>query len=115
MPTFLKDLNNVQLKVLWQKAGVELSEAKGLVFIGYSFPASDFEFRYLLSSFVRKNATIEVVLHESDEQQFPVNHKSKISHLPEFRYRSFFGNREISFNYEGVQKYIEGLLNKKIV
>ena len=53
MPTFLKDLSNFQLKLVWQNAGVEIMEAERLVFIGYSLPHADFEFRQLLSRMVR--------------------------------------------------------------
>src|SRR5207245_420307 len=63
MPTFLKDLTNFQLKVIWQNAAVELMEADKIVFIGYSLPQADFEFRQLLSRAVRKDAEVEVILY----------------------------------------------------
>lgn len=43
MPTFIKDLSNPQYKIIWQNAGVEISEADKLVFIGYSLPSADFD------------------------------------------------------------------------
>jgi len=52
LPTFLKDLSNIQIRLIWQNAGIELSEASKVVFIGYSLPAADFEIRQLLSRFL---------------------------------------------------------------
>jgi hypothetical protein len=52
MPTFLKNLLNPQYKLIWQNAGIELAEAEELIFIGYSLPQADFEFRQLLSRMV---------------------------------------------------------------
>ena len=60
MPTFLKDLSNFQVKLIWQNAGVEIMEARRLVFVGYSLPQADFEFRQLISRMVHKHAKIEV-------------------------------------------------------
>lgn len=102
MPTFLKDLNNVQIKLVWQNAGVELSEATKIVFMGYSFPSADFELRQLLSRFVRHNAHIEVVLRDRPA--------TDDFNSPEYRYKSFFGKRNICFKYDGVENYINELL-----
>ena len=33
MPTYIKDLSNPQYKIIWQNAGIEISEAEKLVFI----------------------------------------------------------------------------------
>lgn len=102
MPTFLKDLNNVQIKLIWQNAGVELSEANRIIFMGYSFPAADFEMRQLLSRTVRHDAKIDIVLLNQKEQSD--------RNSPEYRYLSFFGKRDIKFRYDGVEKYIDVIL-----
>ncbi len=94
MPTYMKDLSNVQFKMIWQKANIELSEAKKIIFIGYSFPMADFEIRQLLSRNVPHDTEIEVVLKGNNKEI-------------ERRYRSFFGRRNINFNIEGAEKYIE--------
>jgi hypothetical protein len=112
MPTYLKDIGDPQFKLLWHKAGIELAEATCIVFLGYSFPHADYEFRYLLSSFVRKNALIQVVLHKTD-QPTALPGTNREHHLPEYRYRAFFGNRKIIFNYDGVQAYVAGLPKQK--
>lgn len=107
MPTFLKDLNNFQIKLVWQNAGIELMEARKVVFIGYSLPHADFEFRQVLSRMVHKEAAIEVVLYEghSDEQRSRFQQETA-------RYRQFFGGRHISFDGGGVVQFIEGLQRK---
>lgn len=111
MPTFLKDLNIVQLKLSWQIAAIELQEASKILFIGYSFPMTDFEFRQLLARSVRTDAEIDVVLHSNDEpERFGGIHKAN-KFLPEQRYKSFFGKRNINFFYEGVENYIDANYN----
>lgn len=69
MPTFLKDLSNFQIKLVWQNAAVELMEADRLVFIGYSLPHADFEFRQLLSRMVRRDARIDVILYHDGKAE----------------------------------------------
>lgn len=102
MPTFLKDLNNFQIKLIWQNAGVELSEADKIVFIGYSLPQADFELRQLLSRMVKNQVDIDVVLSKYDE---PV--KDFEWAYAERRYKSFFGNRTPKFYYNGVEEYLK--------
>lgn len=106
MPTFLKDLNNVQLKLIWQNAGIEISEASKIVFMGYSFPMADFELRQLLARNVRHNAKIDVVLRTQDKPLIG-NYSTSAEH----RFKSFFGKRDINMIYDGVEKYIEKLKN----
>lgn len=106
MPTFLKNLNNVQNKLIWQNAGIELSEASKVVFLGYSLPQADFEFKQLLSRMIRKDAKIEAVLVAKDN---PKNYDHK-DHLrfqtAGFRFENFFSGRSIDILYDGVDNYI---------
>lgn len=99
MPTFIKDLSNPQYKLIWQNAGVELSEAEKIIFIGYSLPSADFEMRQLLSRMVRDNALITVVDFGEERSEIIKNMK--------MRYKTFFGNRNIDFYLGGAKKYIE--------
>jgi hypothetical protein len=105
MPTLLKDLNNFQLKLIWQNAGIELSEASKIFFMGYSFPMADFELRQLLARNVRHHSTIEVVLSLADKPT-----ESNYFTSAENRYRTFFGKREVHIHYQGVKKYIDTLV-----
>tara|TARA_R110002072_G_scaffold156434_3_gene306899 strand:- start:104 stop:1195 length:1092 start_codon:yes stop_codon:yes gene_type:complete len=100
MPTFIKDLSNPQYKIIWQNAGIEISEASKLVFIGYSLPSADFEMRQLLSRMMRKNVEVEVIDFCSNPEQ-----ESSIKK----HWKSFLGDRKITFNFSGAEKYMECL------
>lgn len=104
MPTFLKNLSNPQYKLIWQNAGIELSEANKIVFIGYSLPQADFEMRQLLSRMIRKDVEIEVVDYSKN--------KSKHQKETKKRYETFFGNstRKLNFHWKGAKYYIENNL-----
>jgi NAD-dependent SIR2 family protein deacetylase len=103
MPTFLKDLSNPQYKIIWQNAGIELSEAKKIVFIGYSLPQADFEMRQLLSRMVDIETEIEVV--DFKDRRNPNIYDDLIR-----SYKQFFG-REVKDHKEGASKYISQLVN----
>jgi NAD-dependent SIR2 family protein deacetylase len=107
MPTFLKDLNNLQIKLSWMNAANELSEANKVVFLGYSLSEADFEFKQLLSRMIKKEAVIDSVLIQDDN---PDNYepKSKLK-TAGYRYESFFSGRELNMYYDGVNKYVESL------
>lgn len=97
MPTFLKDLSNFQLKLIWQNAGIELSEARKIVFIGYSLPQADFELRQLLSRMIPKDAIIEVVSQNEKNVNTEISHRISLSNSETIRrYQTFFGKRKIS-------------------
>jgi NAD-dependent SIR2 family protein deacetylase len=100
MPTYIKDLSNPQYKIIWQNAGIEISEAEKLVFIGYSLPSADFEMRQLLSRMTRKNAEIVVV----DKQK-----KSADQGRIKAQWETFFGSRDVKLHFEGATRYIESL------
>jgi NAD-dependent SIR2 family protein deacetylase len=119
-PTFLKDLNTLNIKNIWHNALIDLSEAKHVVFIGYSFPDADFEMRYLLKKAIQPGTRIEVILHNYDNPNFfnsmlensnigPVNMGRILSklNLPEIRYTAFFGSEYVNFNYCGFKYFIE--------
>ncbi len=103
MPTFLKNLSNPQYKLIWQNAGVELSEASKVVFIGYSLPQADYEMRQLISRMVRSDAEVGVVDFSSD----PTIDKNYVDLIS--RYKIFFGKRLKFESHDGAEKYIETL------
>jgi hypothetical protein len=110
MPTFLKDLNNFQIKLIWQNAGVELSEADKVVFIGYSLPQADFELRQLLSRMIRKEAKIRVVLSANDKPNKGYEWCSA-----GYRYETFFNKDQLEVTYEGVENFVKKeLMPKKL-
>ncbi|MCL2410115.1 MAG: hypothetical protein FWC97_00590 [Treponema sp.] len=120
-PTFIKDLNILQLKNIWHNALIDISEASKIIIIGYSFPEADFEMRYLLKKAINQKTEIEVILHSSDN---PLEYRKtlvskKLSNdeiekiinkldLPEKRYHSFFNKDKISISYFGIEGYIKG-------
>jgi hypothetical protein len=104
MPTFLKDLSNFQIKLIWQNAGVELMEAQRLVFIGYSLPHADFEFRQLLSRMVHKKAKVDVVLYDDGTPEGTRRYEDECK-----RYRQFFSGRTLSFESRGVIEFVRKL------
>lgn len=102
MPTYLKNLTNPQYKLIWQNAGVELSEAKKIVFIGYSLPQADYEMRQLLSRMIRPNAQIEVVGYSEN----PITDTEFLALTS--RYKNFFGDRlKLPIYHEGAKQYID--------
>lgn len=108
MPTFLKDLRNFQIKLVWQNAAVELMEATEVVFIGYSLPHADFEFRQLLSRMVQKTASIHVVLKNGKKASERRNFGDA-----KWRYEQFFSGHKLTFDGKGVKSYIERLTSKQ--
>jgi hypothetical protein len=101
MPTFLKDLSNFQVKLIWQNAGVELMEARKIVFIGYSLPHADFEFRQLLTRTIHKDATIEIVLWEGTEAWQRAQYALECD-----RYTKFFARHRPEITGNGVISYV---------
>lgn len=104
MPTFLKDLSNFQIKLVWQNAAVELMEADRIVFIGYSLPHADFEFRQLLSRMIRKDAQIDVNLYHDGSAEAIRQYDEECK-----RYLQFFGARKVTLNPDGVISFVNKL------
>ncbi|WP_208589480.1 SIR2 family protein, partial [Gracilibacillus suaedae] len=116
-PTLLKNLDNVTFKNIWKNALVELSEAERVVFIGYSLPQADFEFRYMLKKAIRPTTSIDVVLYHNDDPnkiKDLLKEEEDISkfttNISETRFKSFFGKDDINFFYEGIIDYVENHL-----
>lgn len=115
LPTFRKDFSGFHFQHIWNQAGIELSEAARLVFIGYSFPLADFDFRSLITRHVG-SLKIDVVLHDENRPSFknapaltPAQRKEKRDANTEDgnRYLDFFGDKIGHIYYEGVQYWVE--------
>jgi hypothetical protein len=62
-PTMIKRLDMVHLKMIWYNALVEISQARRVVFVGYSAPPADYEVRYMLAkAFASGNRGREVLV-----------------------------------------------------
>ncbi len=103
MPTFLKDFRNFQIRLVWQNAAVELSEAEKVVFIGYSLPHADFDLRTLLARSIPTGAKIDLV-QPKETKDWTVEHCIR----EQGRYKGFLGSRVIQ-PYSGIEEYIENL------
>ena len=110
MPTYIKDLSNPQYKIIWQNAGIEISEAQKIVFIGYSLPSADFEMRQLLSRMTRKNAQIEVI--DFIEKTKDITKRSEDIKKRKEHWKKFFGSRELIFQFDGAKEYVNQLITR---
>ncbi|MCF8002203.1 MAG: hypothetical protein K9K76_10150 [Halanaerobiales bacterium] len=117
-PTFLKDFENIHYKNIWHNAYLDLCEADKIIFIGYSLPAADFELRYILKRAIKPEAEIVVILHENDKPDKYLNlvndgddvDRSLLRYrldLPCYRYKAFFHNHKIDFQYNGIRGYFD--------
>lgn len=114
LPTFIKDLSNIQIQLIWQNAGIELSEASKVIFIGYSLPQADFEIRQLLSRCIPNHTEIEVVLYPFNKD-IPKSQEQKENEM--LPWKTFFGKRiknDDSFIFKTVPEYVESLKNQNI-
>jgi len=106
-PTFMKDLNNTHLRMTWHNALMDLQQARRIIFVGYSLPLADFEFRYILtkaiagSNMPMKNKKIRAILYPPDNL---INLKTNIGKRSKWerdslekRYSDFFSH--LSYDY----------------
>ena len=98
LPTFQKDMNERHIQQIWNQAALDLSEAAKVVFIGYSFPFADFDFRALITKHLPARTAVEAVLYTSDETNGIGD-----------RYTDYFGPHRCSVRYDGVEAYVESL------
>ena len=89
---------------IWGEAERMLAESDKWIFIGYSLPTSDYEFKHLLKlcevklSHMKKNRlSMDVVLLEDDAGAL--------------RYRKFFGDRVKFVCNKGIENYLEKCLS----
>ena len=112
-PTMIKSINNQLYSNLWREASFELSKADQIIFIGYSLPHADFEFRYLLKRNIKSNAKIDIVLVKNDDPgKIRTKNKSIKNLLPYKRYEELFSQNKLEFFYEGFGKYFEDINGK---
>lgn len=103
-PTMMKAFTSQVYSNLWGTASRELQKSSHLVFVGYSLPIADFDFRYMLQKSVPSSTTIDVVLTPSSNPSLEKNRGVR-DQLPERRYRDAFPKNEIHFYYDGFGTY----------
>ncbi len=106
-PTMIKSISSQLYNNLWREASIELSKASKIIFVGYSLPTADFEFRYLLKRNINPTAKIDVVLSENDPKGIAKKGKHIKNLLPYKRYEELFSQNEVKFFYKGFGKYFE--------
>jgi len=116
-PTFMKDFQANHIKNIWHNAFIDLQEATKIIFIGYSFPLADFEFKIMLSQAIRRENierdNIRVIDYSKTNPEGSRERSSKAYTELKERYSSFFG-RNVRFYNEGVVKYIYDEMDKDL-
>lgn len=93
-PTWNKTDNQL-VRNVWRNAARELSEARYIVFIGYSFPETDLYFRYLLALGLAGEARIRRIMVLNPDPKAPDQLRSMLSPNLQGRvqvYRDTFAN-----------------------
>lgn len=104
-PTMVKQFTKHMYINIWQNAQYLLENANQIIFVGYSMPLADFEFRFMLTKYISPHAKISVVLHESDKKEPGEKHE-----VPEDRYRCAFPKNDIDFYYNGFTDFFDSKL-----
>ena len=87
-PTYFKNMSNVYLSLVWNKAEHAFREADLIIFCGYSFPEADMHIKYMLKRVqtTRDNKPLKFIVIN--------NHTNKLSSAlekEEMRYKRFLG------------------------
>lgn len=99
-PTYLKDMSNLYLNIVWKKAEEALSQSEIIIFCGYSFPDADFHVKYMLKrAQLSSKANLKKVLVFNGDNK-------KTNSLEEQRYRRFFGNC-LEYTQKSFQSFVE--------
>jgi len=96
--SYKKSFINPAYSYIWYKAEKALSEAKKWIFIGYSLPSADYEFKHLL-----KVAQLNMK-HKRMKKNIDVIFKSNDG--TKIRYNNFFGNIDIHYYSNGIDEYL---------
>lgn len=99
-PTMVKMFSKQLYNNIWQNAEYMLKDAQEIIFVGYSMPLADFEFRYMLTKYISPSAKIKVVLHKLDKKN-----PDERREVPEDRYKCAFPKNDMEFFYDGFTSY----------
>ncbi len=105
-PTFLKELSTSHFSNIWNNVSRDLSEAKRIVFIGYSFQQADFEIRQLLARRLPDNCEVINVGNSPELIEGDAGYKDS----PQSRYKNFFGDRPYRYFGCGARDFINNHL-----
>lgn len=102
-PTYFKDMSNVYLCNVWNKAEEALRESDLLIFCGYSFPEADMHIKYMLKRVQtsRNDNPLKIMVFN--------NHKEKLESIlkkEEKRYKRFLGD-DVIFTKNSFQDFAD--------
>jgi hypothetical protein len=96
-----KSLEHKAFQEIWEKAECLIEQAKRLVFIGYSFPATDYRAEYLFRRHYARGCAVEVIdLREEPWQKLELKK----------RYDGIFGKGNVKYDWRDAATAIEGKL-----
>lgn len=87
-PTFIKDMSNVYLGIVNNKAEISLRNVEHLIFCGYSFPDADMHIKYLMKRIQTNrsnNLRISIINHHKGKQK-------TMADAERMRFKRFLGN-----------------------
>jgi hypothetical protein len=99
--SFRKSYRTFAYPSIWHYAQTSLSTSPHWIFVGYSLPDADFEFKHLL-----KTSELSFQRRRHRAQSLKVTVVLKDDSEAEARYRAFFGNRIQSVVQGGLQEYV---------
>jgi hypothetical protein len=95
--SYRKDFSVAQFRDLWQRAFVSLCDASEWIFVGYSLPEADFEFKHLLKS---------AELSRRAGSEVSITAVVKGDRAAAERYQSFFGAGKVALHTDGVAAWL---------
>ena len=96
------------ISVLWNWASLLLEKAEEIIFLGYSFPPTDYHAEFLFRRYANKRAKFKVVNYVDKAQPDDKQSAQKAETIG--RYRAIFpAIADADFNFEGVAAYVKNL------
>jgi hypothetical protein len=105
-PTYLKDISNLHLIQVWNKAETELRDVERVIFCGYSLPQSDLQIRYLLKrcQINRDNPrTFNIYVINNYKEE---NGQRKVNEWTKSQYDKFFGARNVTYLANKFEEFV---------
>lgn len=100
-PTYFKNMSNVYLSSVWNKAEASLRKADLIIFCGYSFPEADIHIKYMLKRVQtsRNKKPLKIMVFNNHENKLESALKKE-----EMRYKRFLGE-DIIFTKHSFQDF----------
>ncbi len=100
-PTYFKNMSNIYLSSVWNKAEIALRKSNLVIFCGYSFPEADIHIKYMLKRVQtsKRDKPLKIMVFN--------NHKNKLQltlKKEEMRYKRFLG-QDVIFTNDSFQDF----------